>query len=55
MALSLEQRRSFLARQVGTMVLSLVASENPMAVVRAASWHNSLSRMGVHLPLCAMR
>jgi hypothetical protein len=51
MALSPEQQRSFLARQVGTMVLSQVQSENPMAPVRAASWHNSLQRMGVHLPL----
>lgn len=51
MALSPDQRRSFLARQVGTMVLSFVSSENPMALVRAASWHNSLARMGVHLPL----
>jgi hypothetical protein len=51
MALSVDQHRSFLARQVGTMVLSFVQSENPMAPVRAASWHNSLQRMGVHLPL----
>ncbi|MEZ4362280.1 MAG: vWA domain-containing protein [Kofleriaceae bacterium] len=46
-----QQLRSYLARQVGTMVLSLVACDNPMAPVRAASWHNSLQRMGVHLPL----
>jgi hypothetical protein len=51
MSLSFEQRRGFLARQVGTMVLSLVHTENPMAQVRAASWHNSLQRMGVYLPL----
>jgi hypothetical protein len=51
MALSVDQHRSFLARQVGTMVLSSVQCESPMAPVRAASWHNSLQRMGVHLPL----
>ncbi|MBK7538491.1 MAG: hypothetical protein IPI49_24615 [Myxococcales bacterium] len=51
MALSAEQQRSFLARQMGTMVLSMAAAESPMAAVRAASWHNSLARMGVHLPL----
>ncbi len=51
MALSAEQQRSYLARQIGTMVLSQVSAENPMATVRAASWHNSLQRMGIHLPL----
>lgn len=51
MALSPEQQRSYLARQLGTMVLSMVVAESPMAVVRAASWRNSLARMGVHLPL----
>jgi hypothetical protein len=51
MPLSPQQLRSFLARQLGTMVVSLVNTDNPMATVRAASWHNSLLRMGVHLPL----
>jgi hypothetical protein len=46
-----ERRRSFLARQVATMALSHVQTDTPMALVRAAAWANSLSRMGVNLPL----
>ena len=46
-----ERRRSYLARQVATMVLSHVQVDTPMALVRAAAWSNSLARMGVHLPL----
>src|SRR5262245_15963267 len=33
------------------MVLSHVQTDTPMAIVRACAWANSLSRMGVHLPL----
>src|SRR5258706_2704970 len=33
------------------MALSHVQVDTPMALVRAAAWTNSLSRMGVHLPL----
>jgi hypothetical protein len=43
--------RSFLARQVGTMALSHVRVDSPMAVVRAAAWHNAIARLGIHLPL----
>jgi hypothetical protein len=46
-----ERRRTHLARQLGTMVLSQVQVDSPMALVRAAAWCNSLGRMGVHLPL----
>lgn len=46
-----EQQRSYLARQVGSMALSHVRVDNPMAMVRAASWFNSISRLGIHLPL----
>jgi hypothetical protein len=46
-----ERRRSYLARQVATMVLSHVQTDTPMAIVRASAWANSLARMGVHLPL----
>jgi hypothetical protein len=46
-----EKRRSHLARQVGSLALSHVQVENPMAVVRAAAWANSMGRLGVHLPL----
>jgi hypothetical protein len=46
-----ERRRSHLARQVGSMALSAVQVDNPMALVRAASWTNALARLGLHLPL----
>jgi hypothetical protein len=46
-----DKRRSYLARQVGTLALSHVRSANPMAAVRAASWANTMSRLGIHLPL----
>src|SRR6476469_2305493 len=46
-----DKRRSWLARQVGTLVLSHVRVQNPMAVVRAAAWANRMGRLGVHLPL----
>jgi hypothetical protein len=45
-----EKRRSWLARQVGTLVLSHVKVQNPMAAVRAAAWANRMGRLGVHLP-----
>ncbi len=46
-----EKRRSWLARQVGTLALSHVRVQNPMAVVRAAAWANRMGRLGVYLPL----
>jgi hypothetical protein len=46
-----DKRRSYLARQVGSMVLSSVRLGNPMAIVRAAVWHNVAAGMGVFLPL----
>jgi hypothetical protein len=46
-----DRRRSYLARQVGTMALAHVQVPNPMAIVRAASWHNVLVGLGVYLPL----
>jgi hypothetical protein len=51
MALPAERGKSHLARQLGTLVLSHVQIDNPMAPVRAATWHNVLARMGLHLPL----
>lgn len=45
------KQRSYLARQVGTMALSHVRVDNPMAPVRAASWHNAIGRLGIHMPL----
>ena len=47
-----EQRRSALARQVGSLALSRVRVDNPMADVRAAAWHNAMARLGIYLPLC---
>ncbi len=49
-----DQRRSYLARQVGTLALSRVTVPNPMGLVRAAAWHNHLLRLGLPLPLCAV-
>lgn len=46
-----ERRRSWLGRQVGSMALAHVQVPNPMAIVRAASWHNVLVGLGVTLPL----
>jgi hypothetical protein len=51
MPIPAEQRQSYLARQLGTLALSHVQVPNPMAAVRAASWHNVLLGMGVRLPL----
>lgn len=51
MPIPADKRRSFLARELATLALSHVLVDTPMAVVRAASWRNSLARMGVHLPL----
>src|SRR5207237_6539735 len=41
----------WLQRQLGTLAIAHVQSPNPMVPVRAASWANSLSRLGLHLPL----
>ncbi len=46
-----DRRRSHLARQVASMTLSAVQLDSPMAMMRAAAWHNALARVGVHLPL----
>jgi hypothetical protein len=46
-----EKRRSWLARQVGTLALCHVHLPNPMAVVRAAAWANRMAKLGVYLPL----
>ena len=51
MPIPVEQRRSPLARQVASMALSHVQAESPMALVRAAAWHNALARTGISLPL----
>lgn len=46
-----ERHRSYLARQVGTLALSHVRVDSPMAIVRAVAWHNSIARLGIHVPL----
>jgi hypothetical protein len=46
-----DMRRSYLALQVGTLALSRVSMPNPMGIVRAASWHNHMLRLGLPLPL----
>lgn len=51
MTLPADRRRSFLARQIGTLALSHVRVDSSMARVRAAAWFNTISRLGIHLPL----
>ncbi|WP_428265519.1 vWA domain-containing protein [Haliangium sp.] len=51
MTIPADKQRSYLARQVGTLALSRVRVESPMAPVRAAAWHNAISRLGIYLPL----
>ena len=45
------KRGGWVARQLGTLAISHVQTGNPMAPVRAAAWHNAVSRLGLHLPL----
>ncbi len=45
-----EQRRTALARQVGSLALSHATAHRPL-LLRAIGWHNRLSRLGIHLPL----
>ena len=51
MPIPADMQRSYLAMQVGTLALSRVDLPNPMGIVRAASWHNHMLRLGVPLPL----
>jgi hypothetical protein len=44
----------FLSRQLATLALSQVQTPNPLAAARAASWHNTLVRLGVRVPLVAV-
>jgi hypothetical protein len=54
MPIPADKRKSYLAKQVGTLALSSVAIGNPMSVTRAAAWHNILAGMGIYLPLFAV-
>lgn len=51
MSIPPELGRSYLAQQVGTLVLSHVQVDSPMAIVRAVSWKNAMGRLGIRLPL----
>jgi len=42
---------AWFGRQVGSMALSQVLSDSPMALTRAAAWTNTMGKLGVHLPL----
>src|SRR5689334_23362134 len=44
----------FLSRQLATLAVSQVATPNPLAAARAATWHNTLVRLGVRVPLVAV-
>ena len=41
---------SFVSDQLGTIAFSHVQTPNVMGYVRAAAWHNSLARLGLHAP-----
>src|SRR5687768_14412492 len=41
-------------RDVGSLGLSRIRSENPMLVLRAAHWRNSLARVGLAVPFFAV-
>jgi len=45
------QLRSDVARQLGALALASVRAENPMLLVRVASWSNALGRVGLPVPL----
>lgn len=51
MPIPADRRRSWLARQVGSLALAQVRVDNPMAPLRAAAWHNTVLRLGLALPL----
>lgn len=44
-------RRSYLARQVGSLHLAQLADATGVAPLRSISWHNAALRLGVALPL----
>ena len=46
-----ELERSYVSRQLGTLALSHIRIDSPMAPVRAAAWFNAISRLGVYPPL----
>lgn len=50
MAVTGDLRRSYVARQLGSLALSHVRVDSPMAPVRAASWWNAIARLGIYLP-----
>jgi len=41
-------------REIATLALSCVRMENPMAILRAAHWRNSLAKVGLGVPLFAV-
>ena len=51
MTIPAELERSYVAQQIGTLVLSHVQVESPMSIVRAVSWKNAMARLGIYLPL----
>jgi hypothetical protein len=51
MAIPADKRQSYLGRQVGSLAIAEVGTRNSMSLVKAASWHNHLLRLGLALPL----
>jgi len=46
-----EPERSYFARQVGSLALTHIRNDSPMAPVRAAAWFNAIARLGMYPPL----
>jgi len=54
MPVSQQMAQSPAGRSIGSLALSCVQVDNPMAVVRAAHWRNALTRVGLPVPLFAV-
>ncbi len=47
-------RSSIAGRELGSLALSVVRTDNPMALLRAAHWRNALLRVGLPVPFWAV-
>lgn len=54
MPVSAQMAQTAQGRSVGGLALSCVQLDNPMAVLRAAHWRNSLSKVGLPVPFWAV-
>ncbi len=54
MPLGRELAKTPAGREIATLALSCVRMENPMAILRAAQWRNSLAKVGLGVPFFAV-